>query len=128
MATSDKSARGASLYYEFKISTTTQDSNLENMLSLTVISCSFMGGVAKYSGDVYIKTNTGGTVKRSIEFSQCSFKDSSPEGIFLYTNPATSISIKECNFYTSSNIFFYADTPSAKIDNQLSSIKRYNVK
>lgn len=117
MAISDKSARGASLYYEFKTSATTQDSNLENMLSLTVINCSFMGGVAKYSGDVYIKTNTGGTVKRSIEFSQCSFKDSSPEGIFLYTNPATSISIKECNFYTSSNIFFYADTPSAKIDN-----------
>lgn len=56
-------------------------------------------------------------MKRSIEFYQCSFKDSSPEGIFLYTNPATSISIKECNFYTSSNIFFYADTPSAKIDN-----------
>lgn len=117
LATNDKSACGASLYYEFKTSATTQDSNLENMLSLTVINCSFMGGVAKDTGDVYIETNTGGTVKRSIEFSQCSFKDSSPEGIFLYTNPATSTSIKECNFSTSSNIFFYADTPSAKIDN-----------
>lgn len=42
LATSDKSARGASLYYEFKTSATTQDSNLENMLSLTVINCKIL--------------------------------------------------------------------------------------
>lgn len=114
-ALTNDAGNGASLCYEI-ISTQSSSNKIleETPISLLINGCNFTENSATYFGDVFINTGQQST----IEFNACLFKDGKPDGVsLLSTDPSTLFHFNDCDFQTSSTVYFLSDVASAKIEN-----------
>lgn len=118
-AENHESALGASIYCDFLGSTTKAVKSLleDSPVLLSVTGCNFSENSSPSTYDIY--KNTDANEKAiTIDFTKCTFKDSTPEGMYLSSySESTFYHINDCDFMTTFNIYFSNDIASGKVEN-----------
>lgn len=108
---------GASIYYHMHKQASSKllsASLLDDVITFAVRNCNFTGGVATQTGEVYVEI-AADEPTRNVEFTKCIFKDSKPEAVYFNSHSAF-IHLKDCDFMTTSTVYFANDVASAKVE------------